>query len=87
MGRKSNLPIPHIDHKVPLNPITDGKHHYLVVTDAFSRFIQVYPVISTDATHTIEAMSFFITFIGILQELVYDQGTSFMSTNFSTFLL
>ena len=36
--------------------MSDGKHHCLVVIDAFSRFIQVYPVKSTDATHTIEAM-------------------------------
>ena len=64
----------------------DGKHHCLVVIDAFSRFIQVYPVKSTDATHTIEAMSTFIISFGIPQKLVYDRGTSFMSTDFSTFL-
>ena len=77
----------HIDHRGPLNPMSDGKHHCLVVIDAFSRFIQVYPVESTDATHTIEAMSIFIISFGILQKLVYDRGTSFMSTDFSTFLL
>ena len=31
----------HIDHKGPLNQISDGKDQCLVVTDAFSRFIQV----------------------------------------------
>ena len=67
--------------------MSDGKHHCLVVIDAFWRFIQVYPVKSTDATHTIEAMSTFITFFEIPQKLVYDRGTSFMSTDFSTFLL
>ena len=67
--------------------MSDGKHHCLVVTDAFSRFIQVYPVKSTDTTHTIEAMSTFITSFGIPQKLVYDRGTSFVSTDFSTFLL
>ena len=77
----------HTDHKGPLNPMSDGKHLCLVVIDAFSRFIQVYPVKSTDATHTIEAMSTFITSFGIPQKLVYDRGTSFMSTDFSTFLL
>ena len=67
--------------------MSDGKHHCLVGIDAFSRFIQVYPVKSTDATHTIEAMSTFITSFGIPQKLVFDRGTSFMSTDFSTFLL
>ena len=77
----------HIDHKGPLNPMSDSKHHCLVVTDAFLRFIQVYLVESTNATHTIEAMSTFMTSFGNPQKLVYDQGTSFMSTDFSTFLL
>ena len=31
----------HIDQKGPLNPMSDGKHHCLVVIDAFSHFIQV----------------------------------------------
>ena len=39
----------------------DGKHHCLFVIDAFLRFIQVYPVKSTDATQSIEAMSLLIT--------------------------
>ena len=65
----------------------DGKHHCLAVIDAFSRLIEVYPVKPTDATHTIEAMSTFITSFGIPQKLVYDRGTSFMSTDFSIFLL
>ena len=77
----------HIDDKGPLNTMGDGKHHCLVVIDAFLRFNQVYPVKSTDATHTIEAMSFFITSFGIPQKLVDDQGNSFMSLDFSTFLL
>ena len=77
----------HIDHKGPLNPMSDGKHHCLVLIDAFSRFIQVYPVKSTDATNTNEAMSIFITSFGVPQKLVYDRGTSSMSADFSTFLL
>ena len=47
----------------------------------------MYPVKSTDAIHTIEAMSTYITYFGIPQKLVYDRGTSFRSTDFSTFLL
>ena len=75
----------HIDHKGPLNPMSDDKDLCLVVMEAFSRFIQVYPVKSTDATHTNEAMSIFITSFGIPQKLVYDRGTSLMSTDFATF--
>ena len=62
--------------------MSDGEHHCLIVIDAFLRFIQVYPLKSADATHTIEAMSIFISSFVIPQKLVYDRGTSFMSTNF-----
>ena len=77
----------HIDHKGPLNPMSDGKHNCLVVIDAFSRFIQVYPDKSTDATHTTECMSTLRPSFGIPQKLVYDRGNSFVSTDFSTFVL
>ena len=53
----------HIDHKGPLNSMSDGKHHCLVVIDEFSRCIQVYPVKSTDASFAIDAMTSFFTFI------------------------
>ena len=61
--------------------------HCLVAINAFLRFFQVYPDKSTDATHTIAAMSIFINSFGIPQKLLSDRGTSFMSTDFSTFFL
>ena len=67
--------------------MSDGKRHRLFVLDVFSRFIQVYLVRSTDATHTIGAMSIFITYFGIPQKFVYDRRISFMSTDLSNFLL
>ena len=67
--------------------MSDGKHHFLVVIDAFSRFIQVHPVNSADATHTIGAMSIFITTFDIPQKLVHDRGLSLLITDFSTFFL
>ena len=70
-----------------MNPKSDGKNHCLVAIDAFLHFFQVYPVNTTNATHTIEAMSTFRISFGIVQKLVFDRGTSFMSTDFSTFLL
>ena len=77
----------HLDPEGPLNPRKDLKQQCLGVKDAWSRFSQVYPVKSIDATYTIEAMSILIISFGIPRKLVSDQGTSFMSTDFSTFLL
>ena len=59
----------------------------LVVVDAFSRFIQVNPVKSIHSIYTIEAITTFKISFGIPQRLVYDRETSFMSTDFSIFLL
>ena len=55
----------HIDHKGPLNPPSKGKHHFLVIVDSFSRFMQVYPVRSTDAVDTINAVEKIILSFGI----------------------
>ena len=71
----------HIDHKGPLNPPSKGKRHCLVVVDAFTRFIQVYPV--TNAQDTIEAMEKFVVTFGIPQKLVYDKGSSFLNSDFT----
>ena len=43
--------------------------------DAFWRFIQMYPVLSTDPTLTLEVLTTFITSSGITRKLVYDKGT------------
>ena len=77
----------HNDQIRPFNLTSDSERHCLVVIDALLRFIQVHPFKSADVTHTIETMSLFIFSFGIPQKFVYDEGTSFMSTDFSTFFL
>ena len=59
----------YIDHKGPLNSMSDGKHPCLLVTDAFLRFIHVYPVKYTDSIHTIEAKTTSVFSFGIPQKL------------------
>ena len=76
----------HIDHKGPLNPPSNGEHHCLVIVDSFSRFIQVYPVCSTDAVDTINALEKFILSFGIPQKLVYDKGSAFMNQDFTSYI-
>ena len=57
--------------------MSHGKHHSLLVVDAFLRFIQVYPVKSIDSIHTIGDRA--------AQKIVFDAKTSFMSFDSSTF--
>ena len=46
----------HIDQKGPLHPTSAGNVHCLLVLDAFSRFLMVYPVRNTRALATITAV-------------------------------
>ena len=46
----------HIGHKNPLQPPSNRTLHCLLVIDAFSRFLMVYPVTNTGAQATISAV-------------------------------
>ena len=46
----------HIDHKGPLHPPSNRNYHCLLVIDAFSRFLMVYPVAHTSAQTRIAAL-------------------------------
>ena len=72
----------HIDHKGPLHPPRNRNIHCLLVTDAFSRFLMVYPVTNTGAQATISAVEKWIHSFGILQSIVHDRGTVFINTEF-----
>ena len=69
----------HVDHKGPLYPSSSDFEHWLLVVDSFFQFIQVYPVKSTSALHSIEAMENWILTFGIPQILVYDRGSAFIN--------
>ena len=46
----------HIDHKGPIHPTSARNVHCLLIVDAFSRFLMVYPVRNTTALATITAV-------------------------------
>ena len=56
--------------------------HCLLVIDAFSRFLMVYPVTNTGAQATISAVEKWIHSFGIPQSIVHDRGTAFINTEF-----
>ena len=71
----------HIDRKGPLRPMSSGKNYCLVVEDAFSRYIQVYPCKHADSKKTINLLEKYITF-GIPQQIIHDNGSAFISNDF-----
>ena len=72
----------HIDHKGPLHPPSNRNLHCLLVIDAFSRFLMVYPVTNTGAQATISVVEKWIHSFGIPQSIVHDRGTVFINTEF-----
>ena len=72
----------HIDHKGPLHPPSNRNLHCLLVIDAFSCFLMVYPVTNTSAQATIAAIEKWIHSFGIPQSIIHDRGTAFINTDF-----
>ena len=72
----------HIDDKGPLHPPSKRNLHFLLVIDAFSRFLMVYSVTNTSAQATIAAVEKWIHSFGIPQSIIHDRGTAFINTDF-----
>ena len=62
----------HIDHKGLLHPASNRTLQFLLVIDAFSRFLMVYPVTNTGAQATISAVEKWVHSFGIPQFFVSD---------------
>ena len=72
----------HIDHKGPIHPTSASNVHCLLIFDAFSRFLMVYPVRNTTTLATITAVEKWILSFGIPQSIIHDRGTAFINTEF-----
>ena len=70
----------HIDHASPFL----GKQ-FLVLIDAYSKWLEVTPVSSTSSTVTISCLQSIFATHGIPEVLVSDNGTSFTSAEFAEF--
>ena len=86
LGERQNETVPfptiHIDHKGPPHPPSNRNFHCLLVIDALSPFLMVYPVTNTGAQATISAVEKRIHSFGIPQFIVHDRGTVFINTEF-----
>ena len=70
----------HIDHKGTLHAVSNRDLHCLLVIDAFSRLLMVYPVTNTGAQATITAFEKSTHSLGIPQSIVHDCDTAFINT-------
>ena len=72
----------HIDHKGPFHPNSASNVHCLLIVDAFSRFLTVYPVRNTTTVATITAVEKWMLSFGIPQSIIHDRCTAFINTEF-----
>ena len=63
-------------------------HHFLVVIDAYSKWLEVCPItmISTTSTAPVERLRVLFARFGLPKTLVTDNGTNFASAEFAEFI-
>ena len=77
--QNETVPFQTIHHNGRLHPPSDRNLPCLLVFDAFSRFLMVYPVTNTGAQATISAVEKWIHSFGIPQSIAHDRGTEFVN--------
>ena len=72
----------HIDYAGP----DEQNWMYLVVVDAYSKYLEIFPMKKTDSSHTIEKLRHLFSQFGLPEHIVSDNGPQFVSEEFETFL-
>ncbi|KAG7301015.1 hypothetical protein JYU34_015388 [Plutella xylostella] len=70
----------HVDYMGPI-----FNQLYLVVVDATSKWMEIFAVPSTGATHAIEKLSQLFAQFGLCKQIISDNGPPFSSTEFELF--
>ncbi|XP_037927878.1 uncharacterized protein K02A2.6-like [Teleopsis dalmanni] len=71
----------HIDYAGPID-----SYYYLVVIDAFSKWLEIIQTKSLTATQTISSLKEIFARFGLPKTIVSDNGTQFVSHQFQQFL-
>ena len=66
-------------------PETNGQM-YFVIVDAYSKYLEIFPMMKTDATRKIEKLRHLFSTFGLPEHIVIDNGPQIISEEFQTFL-
>ena len=72
----------HLDFAGP----DEGGHMYLVIVDAYSKFLDIFVMNKADASNTIERLRRVFSIFGLPEHIVSDNGSQFTSEEFKEFL-
>ena len=59
---------------------------YLIIIDAYSKYLEIFPIIRTDTSRTIEKLKQLFSIFSLPQHIVTDNGPQFISEEFKQFL-
>lgn len=78
---KGDIPLHtyHIDHLGPLKSTAKSYNHIFMVTDAFSKFVWIYPVKSTDIDEVLKKLEYQREIFGNPHTIIADKGGAFKS--------
>lgn len=72
----------HIDHLGPFIRSRTGKTHILLIIDAFTKFILIYPVQNTASDPAINCLREMVKVFGVPRRIISDRDKSFTSEKF-----
>jgi transposase InsO family protein len=77
----------HTDHLGPFVKTKSGNTQILLIIDAFTKFLLIYPVRDTSTKYVIKCFRDMMKIFGVPNRIISDQGTAFTSRRFSDFVL
>lgn len=84
-------PIPfdtiYVDHLGPLPAVNSVRKHLLVVIDAFTKFVKLFPCKSTSTKEVIASLDKYFAMYSRPRRIISDRGTCFTSLDFGEYLL
>lgn len=81
---KGNIPFDtiHVDHVGPYEKTRHGRKHILVIVDAFTKFVKLYPCKSVDCRETIKHILSYFRNYSCPKRLISDRGAAFTAHAF-----
>lgn len=73
----------HLDHYGPLETITDGYKHVLIIIDTYTKFVWLYPTKSTGTVEVINSLNILFDVFGLPKQITMDRDTVFSSSVFA----
>lgn len=75
----------HVDHLGPMPSTRKAYNHLLVVVDAFTKFVWIYPTKSTTANEVVDKLKKQATVFGNPKRIISDRGTAFTANVFKEY--